>query len=161
VLLGILRDQLEEFHRNLDGCIFEPCWAIWLPCKDNRLAVCAADSRAEVHINSHVTQEPDMSSAIWAAYQAKEARFETCNPRVVTARSAGSVQVMDTREWAWRIAYPVFHLTDHRKIAAVVTVQGIGDVTEPSDLDAYEIPEFCARACHMARRIVSVLESYD
>lgn len=160
VLLGLLKDQLEEFRRNLQDCDLEPCWTIWLPSGETQLVVCAADSGAEVFADAHGRQEADMSSAIWAAYHLKEPRFETSAPRAM-AHASGTVQGVDTRDWVWRLAHPVFHLTDEFKVAAVVVVHGVGAVTGPEDFKCHDIPDFCARACHMARPIVSVLETYD
>lgn len=160
ILLGLLKDQLEEFHRNLQDCDLEPCWTIWLPSGETRLVVCAADSGAEVHADAHGTQEADMSSAVWAAYHLKQPQFEISAPRAV-AHASGVVQGVDTRDWVWRFAHPVFHLADELKVVAVVAVHGVGAVTAPDDFKCHDIPGFCARACHMARPIVSVLEIYD
>ena len=160
VLLGLLKDQLEEFHRILVDCDLEPCWTVWLPSGGTRLVVCAADSGAAVHADSHGTQEADMSSAIWAAYHLKQPQFETIAPRTV-ALAAGAVQVVDSRDWMWRMAYPVFHLIDDRSVAAVVAVHGGGDIAVPDDLECHAIPNLCERVCHLARPIVSVLAIYD
>lgn len=158
VLNSLIPLTLEEFRRVLStNCPLEPAFGVWQLLTHDSLGLAAGDSSLSTHLEAHAALKDTGEEVVWDAYNKRQAMFH-CRGDGGPPVNAQGIRDLNHHSWTWRVALPVFDVTD-RNVIAVLTVEGIGDVSDPTDLAGYGVVDVGSRAVSLLRPVMSALRS--